>query len=163
MKALFLFLLLATASLAQWSNCTEFGFSALSPWQGPTAVFVNTYTGKGLHEYPPGRWHTVMLPSSVPWDAKIVFLNGILLITHGTDLPEIANLTVAFRSINNETGYSYNLQICEAQLDGVRTPVFTPVPVRWRRFEMKWTMNPARPYPKGSVYGINLQVVGWAK
>lgn len=124
----------------------------------PTAVFLNTYTGDGVAQFPPDTWVTVdCVPLGIPVTAVAVFLCGLLIITHGlTD--ETADLWIAFRAPGDTLAPgNYTGQVIEAAVgNGQRTNLSTWIPLVGGKFQLYWHRSTTGAYPANSAYAINL-------
>ena len=141
---------------------TRLGIVARSPVQFP-AIFVNSHTGEGLKKFPENEWATVDVSGIVPPETKAVYLSGLLIITHGT-VPEVCDLTLAYRNYEDGTDYTYVAQTIATELNGgQRTPHSIWIPVREGNFEMKWRRSTVGDWPEHCAYGINLNLVAYLR
>lgn len=126
-------------------------------------IFINTYTGDGMAQFPEGQWVDVDVSSYVPADAVAVRLEGLLIISHGTTA-ETADLTLAFRT-DTANSYSYTMQCVETAVgSGQRTDAGTWVALSaTKKFQMKWTRSTGGTYPTNSSYGINLSLTAYVR
>jgi hypothetical protein len=138
------------------------GIVARSPVQFPV-IFVNSHTGEGLKKFPENEWATVDVSGIVPPATKAVYLSGLLIITHGT-VPEVCDLTLAYRNYEDGTDYTYVAQTIATELNGgQRTPHSIWIPVREGNFEMKWRRSTVGDWPEHCAYGINLNLVAYLR
>jgi hypothetical protein len=122
--------------------------------QGPTALFINTAANYGAE---PNVWHDLdVCALGVPADVKAVFLQGMLIITHGTT-GETANLTIAFRSpTSTMDAGNYIGQVIEPWIGGgQRSPFAAFVPVIGGKVQYQWRRGTQGSYPANSAYGLN--------
>jgi len=151
----------------KWACASEILF-----WKGSpkTAVFFNTYSGDGVTTpwngllFTRGQWTRVDLSEHIPLDAKAVNLGGLLIITHGNQ-QETANLTLNVKPpSSNENPANYEGQVIEVWTGGgQRTNFATWVAVEDAKFDFYWNVNQLGTYPEFSSYGINLNIVGFAR
>ncbi len=137
----------------------------------PTAIFINTYNGYGVtipwngYIYGKNAWTTVDLTPHIPADAKAVFLQGILIITHGANV-ETADLTINLRPPSSpEAGANYEGQTIEAMVGGGQRSSFAAwVSVENGKFQFWWnaTTSPGN-WPDWSSYGVNLTVQAFTR
>lgn len=133
--------------------------------QGNTIIFVNSWTGDGLTQFPNDVYGTVDLTGKIPPDTKGVFVSGILIITHGTT-EEICDLHISFRRDETVPEWTYIGQTIEAQLlGGQRTPMFELLPVKDSKMQIKWSGNTisAGNYPSHCAYGVNFRLAGYVR
>lgn len=139
------------------------GVIANAPAGQQPPIFINTYTGDGMTQFPEGQWVDVDVSAYVPADAIAVRLDGLLIISHGTTT-ETADLTVAFRT-DTTNSYSYTMQCVETAVgSGQRTDAGTWVALSAaKKFQMKWTRSTGGSYPTNSAYGINLSLTAYVR
>lgn len=139
------------------------GVPNASPTGQNPVIFINSFTGDGVTDHPPGVWSNVDLSAIVPAGTTAVRLDGILIITHGTTV-ETADLTVAFRA-DPSWEYGYIMQTIEAAVGGgQRSNAGAWVALDANRcFEMKWTRATLGQWPANSSYGINLSLTAYLK
>lgn len=139
------------------------GVPARSPTGQNPPIFINTTTGAGVVEHPPGQWSTVDVSSLVPTGTIAIRLDGILIITHGST-PETADLTVAFRT-DPSWNYGYIMQTVEASVgNGQRSNAGAWVSLDANRcFQMQWTKSTFGTWPTNSSYGINLSLTAYLR
>jgi len=142
---------------ADWLEGTVLGVTKRSPTQSDPIVFLNTYTGQGVDQFPDNQWVTVDVSQIVPEKSVAVFLSGLLLITHGTSV-ETADLKVYFRADGDNEDYKYDWQTVEASTaNGQRSTMAVWVPLSAdRKFQFKWQRSTSGQYPDHSAYGVNL-------
>ena len=134
-----------------------------SPTGQNPVIFINSYSGAGLAEYPPGQWSTVDLSAIVPADTIAVRLDGILIITHGSAV-ETADMTVAFRT-DPSYDYGYVMQTIEASVgNGQRSNAGAWVALDSNLCcQMKWTRATQGQWPANSSYGVNLSLTAYLR
>ena len=138
------------------------GIVAQSPVQF-SVIFVNSHTGEGLKKFPENEWATVDVSGIVPRETKAVYLSGLLIITHGT-VPEVCDLTLAYRNYGDGADHTYVAQIISAEPNGgQRTPHSIWIPVRAGNFEIKWRRSTSGEWPEHCAYGINLHLVAYVR
>jgi hypothetical protein len=136
----------------------------------PTAVFLNSYTGAGVTTpwngviFTRGAWTTVDLSAHIPSNAKAVFLQGILIITHGSQ-PETADLQINLRPPSStEAAGNYEGQTVEAAVGGgQRSPFSAWVAVEDGKFQFYWFTPTYGQWPTWSSYGVNLTVQAFSR
>lgn len=132
------------------------------------AVYVQTRLGEGGDAGPQATdtWHTVDLTAfGVAEDAKVAFLSGVLIITHGTT-EELANLTVTLRAHgdNNSSCSKYLGQVIETSIaSGQRSTFSTMVPLNAGKFDFCYRISTTGNYPDHSAYAINLSLQAWGR
>lgn len=132
---------------------------------GNNVIFLNSYTGDGLAQFPQAQYGTADFTGIIPADSKGVFLTGLLIITHGTTA-ETCDLQVFFRKNSSTPEWNYIGQTLEASVgDGQRTPMFAFVPVENGKLQMMWKGNTftAGNYPAHCAYGINYKLTGYVR
>lgn len=133
-------------------------------------VFLNTANGIGVVTPYNGRiftrqaWTRIDLSGVIPPDAKAVFLQGILIITHGQS-PEIADLAVNLKPPSSpENPENYEGQVCEADISGgQRSPFAAWVGVEDGKFDFWWKTNSNGPHPQWSSFGVSLTLQAFAR
>ncbi|SRR5229473_3879533 len=160
-RLLFLFFLLAFGTTASAEN--RCGASSAAPmWQGGGAVVVTKHPAltqvvftsrvdspearKTVENCPMEQWNDIDMSSLVPEGAMAVFVQGLLIITHGTT-QEICDLVISFRLPGDDTGDpsgNYIGQVVEANLGGgQRSPFASWVPISsTRHLEFWWKTTP---------------------
>jgi len=130
----------------------------------PVYVQLGTPTPAGPAQQ--NTWHRVDLrPWGVPNDARFAFLNGLLVITHGTS-PQIADLRVTFRSPDDITAdpTRYIGQCIEAHIGGgQRTNMSAIVKLLNGQFDFAYAASGPIGWPDFASYAINLSLDGYAK
>lgn len=153
---------------ARWLKSTEVYTRKGETWF-LSEVFGNTYTGQFI---PAGcatenNFCVVDLkPSGVAADAKAAFIQGLLIITAGSDSPPaIANLTIAFRRPGDPavTCAHYLGQAVIATFTGERTNFSSWVPLVDGKFEFCWRRTTHGTYPAVAAYGFNMGAQAWVK
>lgn len=132
----------------------------------PIALFINTYTGHGMEEFPPDTWGRLDVTQfGVPEDALAISLSGLLIITHGVN-SQICDVHIAFRAPGNDLHPgSYLGQTIEAVItSGQRSNMQTWVPVKDGAIELNWhgAGLPAT-WPSYCAYGINLSLQAYVR
>lgn len=157
----------------QWSRVSEFYFRNDNA-HGRGDVFVNTYTGVHRPETcKAAEWCAISVARyGVPSDAKVVFLSGLLIITHGSTA-ETADLLVGFRAFGDTNslealrangGTWYLGQSVETSTSGgQRSTIATWVPVRDGKFEFRYEKSTPGAWPANSAYGVNLTIQAWGR
>ena len=152
---------------AKWAAATQI----LTPLAAPeTAVFLNTYSGDGVTKpwngltFARNGWTTVDLSQHIPTDAKSVFLQGLLIISHGTN-NETANLTINLRPPSStEAGTNYEGQVIEFEAGGgQRSPFAAWVSVENARFQFLWNSNSLGTWPDWSAFAVNLTLQAFTR
>lgn len=151
----------ATYNSADWVECDTLHVAAHSPLQ-ERVIFLNSYTGQGVN---PNTWIDVDLSDILPSTAKAAFLNGIMIITHGTTV-ETADLHFHLRAKGETEDVTYCGQTIEAAIgNGQRSTAAYWVPLDENQvFQFKyWHPNSGASYPSYSAYGLNFNVGAWAE
>lgn len=128
-------------------------------------VYVERGVAVPLGPQQAGVWHMVdLVPYGVSPDAKVAFLSGMLLITHGTT-PELADLKVVFKRPSDSTGCEkYMGQVIETDVNGGQRSGFASwVPLEDGLFVYCYTVTTPGGYPEHSSYGINLSLQAWGR
>lgn len=146
-----------------WLQTQKF-FVPVENCKDPLAIFVNTYTGAGLSQFPPGQWNVLDLSSQTSNKAIWALLSGILIITHGSAV-ETADITLLFRNIGNTINEgNYHGQSIETSVgNGQRSTYATGIPLTNGKCEFYWDKSTGGSYPTNSSYGINLSVQAFAE
>ena len=153
-------MLSATYNPDDWIPLTTITVPKHAPSQ-QQVIFVNSYEEIGPLA---GEWHTIDVSNLVPEEAKAIFLEGILIITHGFST-ETANLQIFFRADGVTDYYIYPGQVIEASSEnGQRSPMSLWIPLsKDKKFQFKWTRTNPGQWPIWSAYGINLWLNAWGK
>lgn len=138
--------------------------------EGPTVVFFNSATGLGIttpwdgKTFARGAWTSVDVSQHIPTDANAVFLQGILIITHGMN-NEVADLQISLRAPSSNLSMgNYIGQVVEPHLGGSqRSPFASWVPVENGRFHFGWFTPTYGPHPAWSSYGVNLVIQAFTR
>jgi len=171
-KLLWVFLWLVTSPAwafdpSKWNTSTE----VLTAKGVPVyPVFLNTYTGDGVTTpwngklFTRGAWTRVDLSAHLPADAKSVFLTGILIITHGTNV-ETADLTINLKPPSSpENPGNYEGQVIETMtFGGQRSPFASWVSVEDGKFDFYWNAPIQGAWPDWSSYGVSLQLQAFTR
>lgn len=129
------------------------------------AVYVQTHVETPYGHQRSGVPATVDLkPYGVPADAKVAWLSGILIITHGTT-NEIADMRITFAADAASVDCNqYIGQVTEAHVQGgQRSPISVMVPLRDAKFAFCYRVSTTGTWPKNSAYGINLSLQAWGR
>lgn len=156
-----------SALLAAWIEAQAIGVPTDTE---RSLLFANTYTGVNIPEHlTPWEWRAVDLTQhGVPKDAKAVFLQGILRVTHGTHPNHWCQVTLHFRQPGDVKDRTYIMQTGEQNAqNGVRTNAAAWVPVKDGKIEVKWenkgAWGGAWKYPIGCSLGFNLTIGAYAR
>lgn len=131
-----------------------------------TSTLDNPADQAALKICPRAQWNEIDVSSIVPEGTIAVFLQGLLIITHG-QTNEVCDLMISFRLPGDDKGNpagNYMGQVTEAQREGGQRSTFASwVPVSpQRRFEFWWTT--ATPLqPMGCTYGVNLKLQAYTR
>lgn len=133
------------------------------------AVYVQTHLPTGSNEGPQAQNtpHVVdLVPYGVAEDAKVAWLSGLLIITHGSS-SEIADIMVSFAA-ENDAAFNcskYIGQTIEAATgSGQRSNFSTMVPLTNGKFKFCYRLaTPGGQYPSQSSYAINLSLQAWGR
>jgi len=133
---------------------------------GEAPVYVQLGTSYPAGPTQQNVWHRVDLkPWGVPADAKFAMLNGLLVITHGTN-PQIADIKVTFRSPADITAdpTRYIGQCIEAHIGGgQRTNMSAIVALLNGEFDYAYSATGPIGWPDYASYAINLSLDGYAR
>jgi len=134
------------------------------PGRAPHAIWFNSY--KSPSTFIPqnlpynGTWTTVDVSSLVPSGTKAIFVQGILILTHGTN-SQLADMKVAFRQTGDTDDAPYNMQVIEAHVSGgQRSTAGQWIPLDSNGcFDVKIsTDNPTGQWPSYASYGASLRI-----
>lgn len=166
----------AQAPNYQWEKVNEFYVTRTPSIQygaGVSPLFISTcspYTASaGCHTnwyYATNTWHKIDLkPHGVAADAKVAFLTGLMIITHGST-QETADAIIGFRKPGDTSATcgQYIGQVTEAHIGGgQRSGLATWVPLENGEFEFCWRVSTPGLWPQHSSYGLNLAVQAWGR
>lgn len=147
-----------------FEKCTEVWTRTDQPYasiipSNPVFFQVGTSTPAGPQVQ--GQWFNVdMTPWGIPVDAKAVQLQGLMIITKGTNAGT-ADLMIAFRRFGDTTAdpNKYLGQCVEACYGGGQRSTFScVVPMADGKIEYAVKWNDPIGWPAGHAYGINLTV-----
>lgn len=155
LAALAAFFVSAPAIAGDWAEYDVVGIRTDNT-KNPNQIFLNTYSGAGLSQFPEGQWNTVSLPSGLPSDIGAIELAGLLIITHGSTA-ELCDMHVTFRNVGDTLSPSnYQGQVIEPHLGGgQRSGSTLKVPVTNNQFEFFWERTSPGNYPAYCAYTIN--------
>lgn len=134
------------------------------PWTG-LYVRVNVSDPYPDPALLPNTVYTVDLtPLGVAEDAKVAFLSGILIITHGS-ASETGDVRVTMAAHGDPLDVSkYIGQTVEAQVGGgQRSNMATWVPLNAGKFDFSFQANTTGVWPANCGYGINLTLQAWGR
>lgn len=105
-----------------------------------------------------------LVPFGVSADAKVAWLGGILIITHGTT-NEVADMLMTFAADGDTIDCTkYIGQSAEAYIGGgQRQTMFVAVPLNAGKFQFCYSVATPGAWPTNSSYGINLSLQGWGR
>lgn len=133
------------------------------PRQNNLAIYFNTNDTTTLAAMAENVWHVVDVSAIVPSGTQAVFINGILVLTHGA-APGNCDMQIFFRRFGEVFEPNYIGQITAGGLQETpRQPFFTIVPVEVGKFEFKWIRNTSGTWPEQCSYGLHLGVVGYVR
>lgn len=131
------------------------------------AVYVQTNLPSGQNEGPQALATPVtvdLTPFGVATDAKVAWLSGVLIITHGTTA-EDADIHVTFAANGSTIDCSrYIGQTVEGNLGGgQRSNISVMVPLNEGKFQFCYSLSTSGAWPTNSSYGINLSLQAWGR
>lgn len=144
------------------------------------AVYVMTHLPTSIGNYGPPATNCVDPPTCNQWasnpitvdlapfgiaeDAKVAWLSGMLIITHGTTV-ETADIHVTFAAYGGPIDCTRYLgQTVEPHVGGgQRSNMSTLVPLSERKFQFCYFLNTPGEWPDNSSYGINLSIQAWGR
>lgn len=103
-------------------------------------------------------------PLGLAEDAKVAWMSGMLIITHGTTV-ETADIHVTFAAYGSPIDCTRYLgQTVEPAVGGgQRSNMATLVPLSERKFQFCYFLNTPGAWPTNSSYGINLSIQAWGR
>lgn len=155
-------------------------FMASKAVSGDVLLFTNNASGLGVVSQwrtsiplikPDDNWVTVEIPDNLPDETVGLYLHGILIIGNTTQV--VTHQTLAFRAFGETANYVYNSQQRAGERieetngvanDGDRACLSVYVPVKDRKFDIKWGFigyNLSSPNTATPI-GFNLQIEGYA-
>lgn len=160
------FPLLLAASLVITNDYREgstIGTVEHGPRQNNLAIYFNTNDALTLQTMSESQWHIVDVSAMVPPDTQAVFVNGLLVLTHGA-APGNCDMQLFFRRLGETYEPNYIGQITAGGVQETpRQTIFTIVPVEAGKFEFKWIRNTPGTWPEQCSYGVHLGVVGYVR
>lgn len=144
-------------------SSTSTGVGVISPWEGKPLIEPN------------GQWVTFEIPDYLPDDTAGIELSGILRM--GNAHPDkVTHQRIGFRAFGESEDYPIILQQRAGEQllegdggkanDGDRLNAFVYVPVRDRKFDMKWEFigYEIDSFPTTVTnFGFNFKLIGYTK
>lgn len=167
MKQIFLPLLismlLTISSFTEYQEGKIVGVVAHSPNQN-WVVQLNSYTEGGMALYPADEWHTVDVSGFAPLDTKAVFVEAILIITHGQTQESCSNL-LYLRNYNDTVADMSPVGYATAQLlgTGARQNYSGFVPITDGKFDFKWERSTIGEWPEHCSYGLAIKISAYIR